>query len=102
MRLTANFPPRPRRAAVPSRSGPPRPARASSSRGPLPSDTLRLGTAARRGRLENGSAVLVILVLLAAMVIIISANSTALHSLKQDLQLIDARQRQKYGQGAGH
>ena len=50
----------------------------------------------------RGSAVLIILVLLACMAIILAANSAMLHSLKQELKLIDQQQQKKYGPGARH
>ena len=54
----------------------------------------------RQGR--QGSAVLVILVLLAAMSAIVIANTHTLHLLKQELRLLDARQKQRLSAGSGH
>ena len=51
---------------------------------------------------SRGSAVLIILVLLACMAIILAANSATLASLKQELKLIDQQQQKKYGPGARH
>jgi type II secretory pathway component PulK len=48
----------------------------------------------------RGSAVLIILVLLACMMALLAANSTSLHALKQELKSIDAHQQKKYGGGA--
>jgi type II secretory pathway component PulK len=45
---------------------------------------------------RRGSAVLIILVLLAAMAVIVSTNSTTLHLLKQELKQIDQRQQKKF------
>jgi Na+-transporting NADH:ubiquinone oxidoreductase subunit NqrC len=45
--------------------------------------------------------VLVILVLLAAMSIIVIANTHTLHALKQELQLLDQRQNQRLNAGPG-
>ena len=50
---------------------------------------------------RRGSAVLVILVLLAAMSIIVIANTHMLHSLKKELQLLDQRQTQRLRAGPG-
>ena len=52
--------------------------------------------------LERGSAVLIVLVLLACMVIMAASNISTLDSLKKDLKLIDREQQEKYGQGPGH
>lgn len=51
---------------------------------------------------RQGSAVLVILVLLAAMSAIVIANTHTLHLLKQELRLLDARQKQRLSAGSGH
>ena len=51
---------------------------------------------------QRGSAILIILVLLACMAIILAANSAMLHSLNQELKLIDQQQQKKYGPGARH
>ncbi len=55
-----------------------------------------------RSAASRGSAVLIILVLLACMAIMLAANSAMLHSLKQELKLIDQQQQKKYGPGAPH
>jgi type II secretory pathway component PulK len=49
---------------------------------------------------RRGSAVLIILVLLAVMALLIAANSHTLHLLKQELKQIDKGQQKKYGAGA--
>ena len=56
----------------------------------------------RQPAAARGSAVLIILVLLACMAIILAANSAMLHSLNQELKLIDQQQQKKYGPGARH
>ncbi len=48
-----------------------------------------------------GSAVLVILTLLAAMSAIVIANTHSLHTLKQELQLLDQRQKQRLNAAPG-
>ena len=53
-------------------------------------------------RPREGSTILVILVLLACLMVLLAANSTTLHVLKQELKQIDEKQQQKYGQGARH
>jgi len=45
---------------------------------------------------QGGSAVLVVLVLLALMMVFISANSVTLHSLKRDLHRLEQRQLRRY------
>lgn len=45
----------------------------------------------------SGSAVIVVLVLLFMMTALLTANSVALHRLKQSVQLIEHRQLGKYG-----
>lgn len=45
---------------------------------------------------KAGSAVLIILVLLACMAALLAANSASLHALKAELRYIDAHQQQKY------
>jgi type II secretory pathway component PulK len=54
-----------------------------------------------RSRRRRGSSVLVILVLLACMAMLITANTSALHVLKQELKRIDKQQQKKFGQPAG-
>ena len=56
----------------------------------------------RHGSTKRGSSVLIILALLAVMAILIVANTHALHWLKQEINLIDKEQQQKYGQGLRH
>ena len=51
---------------------------------------------------RRGCAVLVILALLAAMSAIVIANTHSLHALKQELQLLDQRQKQRLNAGLGH
>jgi hypothetical protein len=51
---------------------------------------------------ERGASVLIILALLACMVLMLAANSTALALLKQELKMIDQRQQQRYGQSPHH
>lgn len=48
---------------------------------------------------QSGSAVLIVLVLLACLAVFLAANSSALHSLKRELKLIEERQLKKYGAG---
>jgi type II secretory pathway component PulK len=45
---------------------------------------------------RRGSAVLVVLVLLALMMVFISANSFTLHSLKRDLHRLEQKQLRRY------
>ena len=49
----------------------------------------------------RGSAVLIILVLLACIGVLMAANSDALAALKQELRLLDQNQMKKYGTEAG-
>jgi len=49
----------------------------------------------------RGSAVLVVMVLLACIATIVVANTQTLFLLKQELKHIDQKQQQRYGQGAG-
>ncbi|HEU0011014.1 MAG TPA: hypothetical protein VFT34_14445 [Verrucomicrobiae bacterium] len=51
---------------------------------------------------RRGCAVLVILALLAAMSAIVIANTYSLHALKQELQLLDQRQKQRLNAGPGN
>jgi hypothetical protein len=51
---------------------------------------------------ERGASILIILALLACMMLMLAANSTALAWLKQELKVIDGQQQQKYGQGPHH
>ena len=51
---------------------------------------------------RQGTSVLIILALLACMAILVTANSTALALLKQELSLIDQRQQQRHGQSPRH
>ena len=44
----------------------------------------------------RGSAVLVVLVLLACLASMLVASSSALHAMKQELKLLDERQLKKY------
>ena len=53
-------------------------------------------------RCQRGSSVLIVLTLLACMAIIIVANSTTLHLLKEEIKLTDKHQQAKYGQGVHH
>jgi len=53
-------------------------------------------------RSQRASAVLVVLVLLACMVLIAMSNSATLHSLKQELKFIDRQQQERHGQSANH
>ena len=62
----------------------------------------QLPAQAGRHAAQRGSSVLIILVLLACMAIILAANSATLHSLKQELKLIDQHQQKKYGPSARH
>jgi hypothetical protein len=50
---------------------------------------------------QRGSAVLIVLALLACMSILMAANSDLLATLKQELRLLDQHQMKKYGPGAG-
>ena len=51
-------------------------------------------------RHQRGSSILVVLVLLACMVLLISANTSTLHTLQRELKLIDAQQQKKYTSAA--
>ena len=51
---------------------------------------------------QRGSAVLIVLVLLACMAIVAFSNVDTLASLKKEIQLIDRQQQQRYEQGPGH
>ena len=51
---------------------------------------------------QRGSAVLVVLVLLAMVAAIVVANARTLHHLKAELRLIDQEQEKKYEPGARH
>jgi len=50
---------------------------------------------------QNGSAVLIILVLLACMAAMLAANSTTLHALHHELKQVDIRQQKKFGPAPG-
>jgi hypothetical protein len=54
-------------------------------------------TSLSNSRKSSGSAVVVVLVLLFMMTVLLTANSLALHRLKQSVQLIEQRQLKKYG-----
>ena len=54
----------------------------------------------RRSASQRGSAVLVVLVLIACMAIMLNANSRTLYTLKQELRLLNAQQQSKYAQPA--
>lgn len=47
---------------------------------------------------ERGSAVVVVLILLIGVLAFVAANTSTLHSLKQELQLLEQRQLIKYGE----
>jgi hypothetical protein len=49
---------------------------------------------------ERGSALLVVFILLAIMVVLIAANSVTLHHLRGELRLIEREQMKKYGTNA--
>ena len=51
---------------------------------------------------RRGSAVLIVLVLLACMTVFVFTNTQTLRNLKQELKLLDDRQQKKYGPGPGH
>jgi len=51
---------------------------------------------------RRGSAVLIVLVLLACIGILMAANSDTLAALKQELRLLEQHQMKKYGSSAGH
>ena len=51
---------------------------------------------------QRGSAVLIVLVLLACIGILMAANTDTLAALKQELRLLDQRQLKKYGSSADH
>jgi len=55
-----------------------------------------------RRKHRRGSAVLVIFVLLAAISAIVIANTHTLHLLKQELRLLDERQKQRLQAGSPH
>lgn len=67
---------------------------------PVIADPLRTGTVLAPAN-RRGSAVLVILALLAAMSAIVIANTHALHALKQELLLLDQRHKQRLNAGPG-
>lgn len=50
----------------------------------------------------RGTAVLIIIVLLAAMALILTANSTTLFWLKQEILRIEEQQIQSHGSGPNH
>lgn len=56
---------------------------------------------ASRVRRQRGSSVLIILVLMACMAMLITANTSTLHALKQELKLIDRQQQKKFATGTG-
>ena len=58
--------------------------------------TGRMTAAGSVPRHQRGSSILVVLVLLACMVLLISANTSTLHTLQRELKLIDAQQQKKY------
>lgn len=51
---------------------------------------------------RDGSAVLVVIVLLACIASIVIANSQTLHLLKEELKQIDRQQMKQHGQSSGH
>ena len=51
---------------------------------------------------RRGSAVLIVLVLLACMTVFVFTNTQTLRNLKQELKLLDDHQQKKYGPGTGH
>jgi type II secretory pathway component PulK len=51
---------------------------------------------------KRGSAILVVLVLLAAIALMVVANAVTLHVLHQELDQIDRQQQKKYGQDSRH
>jgi type II secretory pathway component PulK len=55
----------------------------------------------RKSGQSDGSAVIIVLVLLFLMTVLLTANSLALHRFKQSVQLIEHRQLKKYG-APGH
>ena len=55
---------------------------------------------ALRRQHRHGSAVLVIFVLLAAVSLLVIANTHTLHLLKQELRLLDERQKQRLHSGS--
>lgn len=61
--------------------------------------TLRTPTKRSRSR---ASAILVVLVLLASMVIMLHANTQTLNVLRKELKLLDQKQREQHEQGKGH
>jgi len=60
----------------------------SSASSPLPGS--------RASTTRRGSAVLIVLVLLACMALVAFSNSDTLASLKKEIQLIDRQQQQRY------
>jgi|GEM_PF-3160938 hypothetical protein len=54
----------------------------------------------RCSRSDDGSAVVVVLVLLLAIMAFLEANTGTLRSMKRELQLIEQRQLIKYGESA--
>jgi hypothetical protein len=51
---------------------------------------------------QRGSAILVVMVLLGVMILMVIANTTTLHLLRQELDQIDKQQQKKYGQDSRH
>lgn len=60
----------------------------------------RLRQPNRRHRRQSGSAVLVVFVLLAILGALIVSNNRILYALKQDLRLVEEKQRQKFAPAA--
>src|ERR1051325_5111490 len=57
---------------------------------------------AQDSRPQRGSAVFIVLALLAIVAAIVVANTRTLHHLKAELRLIDQEQQKKYEPGARH
>ena len=51
---------------------------------------------------ERGSAVLIVLVLIAVMVLVSMSNVDTLDALKKEIQLIDRQQQERHEQGPAH
>lgn len=51
---------------------------------------------------ERGSAVLIVIVLIAVMVLVSMSNVDMLNALKKEIQLIDRQQREHHEQSPGH
>jgi type II secretory pathway component PulK len=67
----------------------------------LPTFHRRCRRRPRRSR-TRGSAVLVVMILLAVLAVFVAVNTQTLHQLKAELKLIEQKQQARYGQGQHH